>query len=261
MKTLKKYLYRREVAINFILEKPKAKFTIITFHKLRVEIKKLSALFDLINYCSKDFRRKKTFEPFKEIFRQAGKVRELQLEIMMLKKYLPIRSLTDYRNSLGKLRLHEQETFFSIINKQFPARLKKKYETIIPLLSKINKKEANSYLEQKKRSIQKLLSKGTLKTKNVHKIRKRLKQVNYIVKSLSIKEKNKNNSNQELLTDILEKWHDCRVTINHLNKAIDAGSLNPEDNIEIEKLKTKISSKSELLFNKIELTIPLLGFY
>ena len=39
-----------------------------------VEIKKLNALFELINFCDKDFKRKKTFKPIKEIFQQAGAV-------------------------------------------------------------------------------------------------------------------------------------------------------------------------------------------
>ncbi|MDZ4667418.1 MAG: CHAD domain-containing protein [bacterium] len=261
MKTLKKYLRNREVAINFILEKPRAKYSTSTFHKLRVEIKKLNALFNLINYCSKDFRRKKTFKPFKEIFLQAGKVREFQLEEMMLNKHHSIKFLTDYRNSLKKLRLQEQEIFFTIINKDFVARLQKKYKIIIPLLYKINKKLANSYIEIKRTSIQKLLSKSSIKTQDVHELRKQIKLLNFNRKSLSLKEKNKPITNQDLLPNLLGKWHDYQVIIKHLNKTMDTGNLDSKEISQITKLKTKISSNSELLFNKIKLVIPLSEFY
>lgn len=257
MKTLKKYLINRAVAINFILEKSRAKYSTSTFHKLRVEIKKLNAFFGLVNYCSKDFKHKKHFKPFKEIFRQAGKIRELQLEALMLNKYYPIESLKDYRNSLKNLQSQEQGIFFSMINKHFVAKLKKKYKIIIPLLSKINKKEANSYIEKKRNSIQKLLSKSSLKVQDVHEFRKQIKLLNFNRKSLSLKEKSNSHSNQELLTNLLGKWHDCQVIINHL-KTMDTDTLNPK---EISQLKTKISSRSELLFNKIRLVIPLSEFY
>jgi hypothetical protein len=94
---------------------------------------KKNALFELINFCSKDFKRKKLFKPFKLIFRLAGKVRELQVEEAMLKKYFTGNLLTDYRNSLKKLRLQEQENYFTIRNKKFAAQLKKRIAKL-PLL-------------------------------------------------------------------------------------------------------------------------------
>lgn len=50
MKTLTKYIKKRETVIDFLLRKPSNKYTPNTFHKLRVEIKKLNSIFDLINF-------------------------------------------------------------------------------------------------------------------------------------------------------------------------------------------------------------------
>ncbi|MEP7321917.1 MAG: CHAD domain-containing protein [Saprospiraceae bacterium] len=260
MKALKKYLKNRKGAIHFILEKPRATFSTSTFHKLRVEIKKLNALFDLINFCSKDFKRKKNFKPFKEIFRQAGKVRELQLEDIMLHKYHSVTSLNDYRNNLKNLGIQEQEMFFSMINKHFIALLKNKYELIIPLLSAINKKEANRYMETKINSIQKLLDKRSLKTQDFHEIRKQIKLFGFNRKSLSLKDKINPISNQKLLGNLLGKWHDNHVIINHLYKTMDTGKLNSKESSQIKQLKTKISSRRDLFFTKIKLAIPLSEF-
>ena len=63
MKGLKKYLKKRKSAIISVLEKQQDSFTPDTFHTLRLEIKKLKALFDLINSCSKNFKQKKIVKP------------------------------------------------------------------------------------------------------------------------------------------------------------------------------------------------------
>src|SRR5258708_6187319 len=86
-KALKNYFARRRKAITSLLRKPARKIVAQNFHQLRIEIKKLNAFYALINYRSKEFKKKKTFKPLKQIFKQAGKVREIQLEQALLKKY------------------------------------------------------------------------------------------------------------------------------------------------------------------------------
>ena len=85
MNGFKKYLKKRIQAIIALLKRPKRKYWQVTFHQLRIEIKKLDALFDLIDFCAKDFDRDKLFKPFEEIFQQAGKVRDLQIEKNLMK--------------------------------------------------------------------------------------------------------------------------------------------------------------------------------
>lgn len=254
MKTLKKYLRKREAAINLILEKPRDEYSISTFHRLRVEIKKLKALFDVVDFCSKEFNRKKIAKPFSEIFRQAGKVRELQLEEIMLKKYFPPESLKDYRNSLRKHRLQNEKVFFLLINKKIIVKLKKKYQIIIPSLAKVKIKKANRYLEKKRNAIETLLSKSSLKTKDLHNVRKSIKSLGYIEKSLPLNKQSKPLSNKNEWIDLLGKWHDFEVIENHLNKTMNIGNLNPKEANQIAKLKTKISMRSKQLLKKIKLT-------
>jgi len=55
VKALVKYLEKRRSAIDSLLEMPNHKYTSGTFHKLRVEIKKLNAPFELLNFCAKEF--------------------------------------------------------------------------------------------------------------------------------------------------------------------------------------------------------------
>ena len=55
---LEKYYSKRIAAIDGILQKPPGKFTENDFHDLRVEIKKLRALIDLLNFCAPHFKKK-----------------------------------------------------------------------------------------------------------------------------------------------------------------------------------------------------------
>ena len=59
MKKILNYLLAREDAIFKLLKTPREFYTETTFHKLRVEIKKLAAFFDLLEYCSPNFNQKK----------------------------------------------------------------------------------------------------------------------------------------------------------------------------------------------------------
>lgn len=257
MKTaLKKYSQKRVKAITALLQKPARTYTVATFHGLRVEIKKLSALFELVNDCSKDFKRKKTFKPFKSIFRQAGKVRELQLVEAMLKKYNFQSSLKVYLHDLEQLRLKEQKIFFSIINEKFAAQVKNTCKDLAPFLKKTDKKEVKEYMEKKKKEIETLLDQTTLKAEQVHEVRKRLKQFYYNRKSLAILKQNKQSTETDALPELLGKWHDGQVIMRYLSKAIDANGINPKQASRLKIIKAKLSSDGELLLENIYAALP-----
>ena len=256
MKAITKYLKKRKEAITFLLEKPQQTYTPAVFHKLRVEIKKLNAFFELINFCSKDFKRKKTFKPFKLIFSQAGKVREFQVEEAMLKKYFLNTLLTNYRVGLKQLRLKEQNDFFLIVNKKFYDGLNKKYCKIMNLLKKADIKNVKSYLEKKRKLIKKLLSQDTLQTPQIHALRKSLKTFNYNRKILDLEKNNRPLPKKEILAELLGKWHDCQIIIRHLKKTIDACGINPKEMNQLIKIKAKLFSKSQLVLKKIHEAIP-----
>lgn len=260
MKALTKYFKNRKVTINFLLEKPARAYTPATFHKLHVEIKKLNAFFKLLKFCSKDFKRKKVFKPFKLIFRHAGMVRELQVEETMLEKYFINNLLKEYKNSLKEFHLKERKDFFSILNKTFVARLKKKYGEIVPFLKKMDRRKVNIYLKKHRNKIKKLLRQDTLKTSQVHTLRKRLKKFNYNLKSLNLEKQHKLPPKKDVLPEFLGKWHDCQVIIRHLKEAMDTVKVNPKEISQLKKIKAKIFSDSQLLFKKINAAIRVSEF-
>lgn len=256
MKALKKYLKKRKCTISFLLEKQQQSYTPDTFHVLRVAIKKLNALFNLANYYSKGFKKKKTFKPFKRIFRQAGKVRELQVEESLLEEYFAFNLLPEYKDHLKKLLTRELKVFFLITNNGLSQTLKKKYRKIVPLLAKTSKKKANRYMDKKRTKIEKLLRQNALKSKQIHPLRKRLKEYEYSYKSLNYGKQNKLTRSNLILPELLGEWHDNQIIIKHLKKVIDSGEINPNESAQLENIKASFTFENELLFHKINATLP-----
>lgn len=261
MKALKKYLNSRKVTIDFLLGKPKRNFTPGTFHKLRVELKKVNAFLELVNYCSNGFKKKKTYKPFRKVFQQAGKVRELQLQEAMLKKYFPYNSISDYKALLRKSRLEESRIFFSMITQKMFTRMENNFDEIDSFLSKIKSKKAVSYLENEIESIKNLIKNCPQKKKQLHELRIRLKTLNYNRGSLDLKDYGNQVSKKDKLPGLLGDWHDLQVMINHLNKRLDTCGISSTEVIQLENLKRKLSAKSDLLFDEICQAIPFSEFY
>ena len=256
MKTPANYLKNREDAIRFLLRKPRSKYTPETFHKLRLEIKKLNAFFDLILYCSKDFKRNKTFKPYKLIFRQAGKVRELQLEEAMLKKYLRYNSLHEYCNNLKIMRQKEADNFFLMIDNNFLEQLEKTQEMLLPFLYEINHKKTNRYLEKKQKKIKKRIEKGISEKKELHQLRIRLKILNHNKTIYKKESAQKSDQKKENLTLLLGNWHDFQSINKHLEKTLKNSQLSLEELNHLKAIKIKIATESQQLFDKINTILP-----
>lgn len=253
MKTLEKYLKHRETAIISLLEHPRSKYTPGTIHKIRLEIKKLNALFNLINYCSNDFKLKKTFKPFNKIFQLAGKIRELQLEESMLENFFANNEPNNYKTSLKLLKLKEDVYFFLITDQKFVDLLRRKLGLTSLFLPFVNKNKAKTYLKEQQDLTNQFLSQKTILPQQIHELRKQLKTLKYNGKSLSFKKKYF--SKKDVFTELLGNWHDLQVISKRLNKMKEIEDTSLEDKILFEKIIAEITSKSEILFEEINLVI------
>lgn len=257
MKTLTNYLKKRKATIDFLLRKPSDKYTPNTFHKLRVEIKKLNSFFDLINFCSTDFKRKTTYKPFKSIFRKAGKVRELQIEDSTLKKYFGHNIVKDYQKNLKRLQLKAEEDFFLLINKKLMDRLSKKHLAIIPHLCKIDKKKLSTYIAKKENHLQEIIGQEIIQTWQIHKLRKQLKLLNYNKEIVNKNKQDESLSKQDVLSELLGKWHDCKVIIRHIKKALNRGQLSLTEVDQLKTIQSKIVQEGNILLDEIKNAIAI----
>jgi CHAD domain-containing protein len=252
MKSLEKYFNKRKANTLLLLKKPKQSYRFNTFHDLRVEIKKLNALCELIEECVKKFKRKKTFEPFDIIFDQAGKVRELQIETRLLNKYFLSQMLKTYEQNLSRKRSVERTLYFSLINPKAIKELKQKYGKIESMLQKVSKKEARKFMDERLNKIESMIEPSTLKTTQLHDLRKKLKEYEYVRSGLDMDGQVKPIPNLTDLTDLLGEWHDGQVITIHINNALDNKTTTAKEKKQLQKIKDKIGTENKNLLSKIK---------
>ena len=216
----------------------------------------MNALLDLIHFCQPDLQQKKTFKPFRALFRQAGKARELQIEEATLIKYLVGAALEDYRTHLVERRLKEEAAYFSLLNKKLATRLQKKYQLIGDFLVRVRKKKALRYLQKKQKNIQKVLDQGDVDPSKLHALRQALKQLNYNITSLFGQQQNKFASKVDALTVLLGQWHDAQVIQEHLAEATaNTSGLAPATINQLEEMKSNQAADRDALFNQIKVAL------
>ena len=250
MKDLEKYLEKQLKSIEYLLRKPADTYAAITFHRLRVRIKKLHSLFNLLNYCFEDFKLKNKARLFDKIFRQAGKIREFQIEEAKLKYRLSNNALPIYKSNLKESQVKAKEIFFLTVKDINLAFLKKTQQYLLPYLKKVKTRHINKYIKENIKEAQKIIIHGLSTNKRIHHLRKQLKNIQYTLKSTGIESTNKLIENDNILSDILGKWHDCRVIIKHLEK-IDSKKMRPAEKRLIDKIKLDFGSKNAFLLTKI----------
>jgi CHAD domain-containing protein len=250
-KILKKYFKERERNIDLSLKKLRRSFAPQNFHQLRVEIKKIKALHKLISSFAKKFDRDSSFQPYRTIFKAAGKVRELQLHESFLKKNSAPDHLQHYREHLKELKLGEQAKFCQKINKGSLKDLQNSSATIFSSLKKAKKDSLRDYIGKNHKKIKELLCKDRLITDEVHQLRKRLKSLYYVLKIHDSKGLRKELQPMEKLSDTIGKWHDKLVIGQHLQKAMRSAGVNAGDKKTLYRLRMAVSGDRKELFQKI----------
>lgn len=249
-KRLKKYTKKREKKIAGLLDKPDQRFTRDDFHNLRVEIKKVRALGAMLEATVKKFNAEKTLKPLERIFNQAGKVRELQLEEVMLHKHDPRRHLKTYEENLD-LMVEKEKQDYSLVHLKIQKKVNKTFNDIYDATKKTDKKATDKYVGKEKNKLVSLVRPKTLKTAKVHELRKGLKNFTYNKKSLQQQEDIAMFKNADALQDMMGKWHDYRMMNKHLVKAADDHLAAPTEEEPLLRIADRLYTKSQELYRQI----------
>ena len=237
-------------SIMILLRKPAAQFGPKDFHALRVDIKRIKALMFLISANCTDFKRKKQFKPFRKLFRQAGIVRELQLQETILKKYGPEASLTMYFNHMDLELQQEQQLFFKLNNLKIRKPLKTKAKKIVAALGNIKGGFVKKYLQEKRADIRSLLATEILQEHDVHLLRKKVKELYYL--QMIFQPENNQLDIADDFQELLGQWHDCQVIRQDLLADAQNHKRPPEEIKAIMALHKKISAQATRLLTKIQ---------
>jgi CHAD domain-containing protein len=255
-KELKKYFRKRTRNIDHSLNELKHSFVPENFHELRVEIKKMKALFKLISFFSKKFDRGHLFKPYKKIFKEAGNVRELQLEEEVLKTNKNAGFPEKYRRHLKELRLKGQITFCRSIDSQLLNELKRSEKEVLALLKKGSKKMIHNYAHKNWNKTKKLVCRDKLMTNDIHKFRKKLKSLYYLKGIGRNKELKKELKPLKGLMETMGEWHDKLVMGQRLRKIIPE-EIKKRESKSLKELKMKLGKQRQLLFHKINKEIKI----
>lgn len=222
-------------------------------HKLRVEIKKLEALFILSEICvwSKKDKKKfsKYFQPIKKVFKSAGRIRTAYLNLKMVEKYENENSRfnSQFKDKQNDILLKQSDKFSR--NMIACAEIMdRNYKHLIKLFRDIdNKCIIGSYQKQLK-----LLDKTFKNYKTsaeLHKCRTKIKRLLYaysILNKPSAKKINLNTKYFDDLQDNLGKWHDTNVAVELLSSA------GFSDSNVIDELKTRQDSCLKVINSSTE---------
>ena len=252
--TLRTYYEERLRAVEAIVQKQDGNISEEAIHKLRVEIKKIKAVAQLVHFCTNDFQRKQLLKAYKKIFKAAGAIREVQLECKALEKLNMLDALSRYASHLKEHLENAMHHYLMLIDAPLVQTLEATRGLIVPCFDAVHEEDVNRFLKVKSSKIDALAGNGRLGKRQTHKLRKVLKVFYYII--LLFHGKDEHFKNIDAFQELLGRWHDAIVLARYLQRATTAGSVHTKERIQIAVVKHKMAVKSKRLFKKIQEQIP-----
>lgn len=255
MKTSKSHSnYLKKISKNIIalLKKSPEKYEDEDYHKLRVEIKKLKAVAGFVEFSNKKFSKKKAIRPFIKVYKQAGKIRELQLEESFLTTNNS-QFIQQYLTDLEKRIEKQKGKFASLPRKKIRKKIRKAIKAIEPFLNKTNEEDNIQFINKEREKVAQLTSELPLKPTKVHKLRKLLKDDFYNRKRINIPSP-KIKTEDDFL-QLLGRWHDCVILNDQIGTSILKAEIEPSELDELLKINAAVSLQSKNLFNEINATL------
>lgn len=250
LKIIRSYLKKREETISDLLKSKKKNHEPENFHQLRLEIKKTRAALSLLATCVSTIDFKKKMAPYRNLFKQAGKIRELQLHKTYLHKHSEPEEMPVYHKSLEKQTSEEIKRFTALKKQKEIKSLTQKSTSLGLSPFHIKEDQLENTLEREQNQIVKLLAKNKLKVPQVHDLRKRIKSFHFLSSLIPVKKKKLKHLDE--FQELLGKWHDYEVFGEELQKADKLQYIPTEEKKKIRKLKPKVIQKREILFKKID---------
>lgn len=232
-----------------LLSTPRLKCTPEKFHDLRVEIKKLRSLFSLLKFAV-DYDQKKMEKPVLKVFKQAGAVREVQVEEEMLQRYFSVDFLNHYRKKIKERKSKELRKYVVTVNNQY-SKIKKRFSVTKDWISLLNKKMIAEFVDKRRKRMMKLLT-PDITPPQLHLLRKRIKQYEHALNFQNNRNKKDPDVDSFSLTDFLGKWHDGQMLIIRLERQLHNPEIRDDEQEQIRKVKNEQVIVNNLTFNQIK---------
>ncbi len=240
-------------------------------HKTRLDMKKIYALLEMFEMLNPEKFNQDSFGVFKALFNFSGKIRELQVNQLVLLKYGPETPGTLVFARYLRAREHKlAKQFITVVQNFDEKKLKKSERSLKKLCNEIKIKTIKTRLEKfilkKARKIS-LLRNYPSNPENIHGIRKQLKAMVTILTLVSMVYRDEKQDailgklNQTEM--LIGSWHDNQVLMDYIDQFIRRRkTISREHQLNLQSLRNKImKSNQELLlsvFPKIEETLSVI---
>lgn len=230
-------------------------------HQLRLSVKRIRALITFLQYLNGEKSGKEYLKALKKIYKAAGETRDTQVQLSGIKTYekrLDIKYIL-YRDYLIKSEAKSFEQLIAASNKFSPEPLEKLEKVLTKILEEHSeehiKQKASGIFDHKLKRIAKLHKLPTDKNKNLHEIRKILKEARYLLSVFSggIGDFKVLSLNYERLKEIektLGKWHDQVNAEIYLKRFFKNTALQDKGEIMRYKILEKSIRRYKLLLQK-----------
>jgi CHAD domain-containing protein len=181
-------------------------------HKLRVDIKKIKAMYSFSNAV---FKKKYRLGKLKDIFHKAGKIREIQIQLLQLELLLspPRKIIKELKKKEASLILQFIKSLNQIL------KIINNFHKNSCLPDKLpNEKVIVNYFNKEKKSATKKLKNA--ERDELHKYRTKIKKLMYLYNFLPKKTQQEIQFNKVKIKNLQEQlgdWHDNYSTINYLS--------------------------------------------
>lgn len=237
-----------------------------TIHQLRLSIKKIRALYSFVWYIHpKKKTGKKSLNKLKRIYKPAGDIRDTQVHLEIIENYkkrllIDFKDYTDFYQNYEREKLNELKFQIQYFDNQPLNKLEKKLNKVLDNISeKELKSKSKQVFEDKLEIIRELNKIPTNKDKNLHQIRKYLKEARYLISIF-----NGNTSESETFKISLDrlkqieqtvgKWHDQVNALLFTNYYLsNSKKLSKAETERVEILETSIKKYKSLLLRRIKL--------
>ncbi|HUS86988.1 MAG TPA: CHAD domain-containing protein [Bacteroidales bacterium] len=193
--------------------------SITTIHQLRVSIKRIKALFQLLQYIYPDFKAKDYYSLFKPVFRSSGVIRESQINLKLLKGYSEYVNLNNaYSIFISRFRKHWRNELIEVVKSFNYDKLARQREEVRFLFHKLGNdgsvRESKKFLRSEAESILTIVDSSGI-TSCLHDIRITFKNIKPILALAAQQEGSgigKATSKHLATTEKhIGRWHDLRI--------------------------------------------------
>ena len=182
---------------------------------MRVELKKIKALFDPLAFSSKQFNSSLAYKPLKHIFKEAGHIREWDVLRQLFKDY----ELERFEKQIIPKPEDRKQAMAEFHHKadRHIKEAKQSHKKTRKYVAGINKQNFGKYISKTEEQLNKKLFQK-LRQDELHLIRKQVKELIYLSQMIKDKTTTQKIKAYDKLQNAIGKWHDKKVLIELLKK-------------------------------------------